>query len=301
MPITPITLITPIPIMKRLLTLLLMLSALPLMAQEYGQDRTIKIWDNATAPHSNNITKAEVIKNEVISNTTETVLYIFEADKAKATGQAILVCPGGGYSCVCIEWEGYKVAKWLASQGITAGVLKYRLPNGNAIVPLEDTIEALRTMRKLAPELGYDAAKVGMMGGSAGGHLTGYTSNFAPIGERPAFAIMFYPVITSEEGYCHKGSFDHLLGKDATERERAYYSLETRVTKNTPPTLILTSDNDTLVPTVSSTRYYNALRKHGVKASMYIFPGGYHGFCMHEDVAFYELWQTLLMDWLKGL
>lgn len=301
MPITPITLITPIPIMKRLLTLLLMLSALPLMAQEYGQDRTIKIWDNATAPHSNNITKAEVIKNEVISNTTETVLYIFEADKAKATGQAILVCPGGGYSCVCIEWEGYKVAKWLASQGITAGVLKYRLPNGNAIVPLEDTIEALRTMRKLAPELGYDAAKVGMMGGSAGGHLTGYTSNFAPIGERPAFAIMFYPVITSEEGYCHKGSFDHLLGKDATERERAYYSLETRVTKNTPPTLILTSDTDTLVPTVSSTRYYNALRKHGVKASMHIFPGGYHGFCMHEDVAFYELWQTLLMDWLKGL
>lgn len=301
MPITPITLITPIPIMKRLLTLLLMLSALPLMAQEYGQDRTIKIWDNATAPHSNNITKAEVIKNEVISNTTETVLYIFEADKAKATGQAILVCPGGGYSCVCIEWEGYKVAKWLASQGITAGVLKYRLPNGNAIVPLEDTIEALRTMRKLAPELGYDAAKVGMMGGSAGGHLTGYISNFAPIGERPAFAIMFYPVITSEEGYCHKGSFDHLLGKQATERERAYYSLETRVTKNTPPTLILTSDNDTLVPTVSSTRYYNALRKHGVKASMHIFPGGYHGFCMHEDVAFYELWQTLLMDWLKGL
>lgn len=278
-----------------------MFSALPLMAQEYGQDRTIKIWDNATAPHSNNITKAEVIKNEVISNTTETVLYIFEADKAKATGQAILVCPGGGYSCVCIEWEGYKVAKWLASQGITAGVLKYRLPNGNAIVPLEDTIEALRTMRKLAPELGYDAAKVGMMGGSAGGHLTGYISNFAPIGERPAFAIMFYPVITSEEGYCHKGSFDHLLGKQATERERAYYSLETRVTKNTPPTLILTSDNDTLVPTVSSTRYYNALRKHGVKASMHIFPGGYHGFCMHEDVAFYELWQTLLMDWLKGL
>ena len=285
--------------MKRLLTLLLTLAALPLVAQEYGQDRTIKIWDNATAPHTNNITQPETIKNHVISNTSETVLYLFEADKAKATGQAILVCPGGGYSCVCIEWGGFKVAQWLASQGITAGVLKYRLPNGNAIVPLEDTIEALRTMRKIAPEVGYDATKVGMMGGSAGGHLTGYTSNFAPIAERPAFAIMFYPVITSEAGYCHKGSFDYLLGKDATERERAYYSLETRVTKNTPPTLILTSDNDTLVPTVSSTRYYNALRKHGVEASLHIFPGGYHGFCMHPELEFYPLWQKLLLDWLK--
>ena len=285
--------------MKRLFTLLLTLTALPLMAQDYGQDRTIRIWDNSTAPHTNNITAAETIHNEVISNTTETVLYIFEADKAKATGQAILVCPGGGYSCVCIEWEGYKVAKWLAEQGITAGVLKYRLPNGHPEVPLEDTVEALRTMRKYAAEIGYDSAKVGMMGGSAGGHLTAYTSNFAPSTERPAFAIMFYPVITSEQGYCHKGSFDHLLGRQATERERAYYSMETRVTKQTPPTLILTSDNDTLVPTVSSTRYYNALRKHGVEASMHIFPGGYHGFCMHPELEFYPLWQTLLLDWLK--
>ena len=285
--------------MKRLFTLLLVMAALPLMAQDYGQDRTIRIWDNTTAPHTNNITAAETIHNEVISNTTETVLYIFEADKAKATGQAILVCPGGGYSCVCIEWEGYKVAKWLAEQGITAGVLKYRLPNGHPEVPLEDTVEALRTMRKYAAEIGYDASKVGMMGGSAGGHLTAYTSNFAPSAERPAFAIMFYPVITSEQGYCHKGSFDHLLGRQATERERAYYSMETRVTKQTPPTLILTSDNDTLVPTVSSTRYYNALRKHGVEASMHIFPGGYHGFCMHPELEFYPLWQTLLLDWLK--
>jgi acetyl esterase/lipase len=285
--------------MKRLFTLLLVMAALPLMAQDYGQDRTIRIWGNTTAPHTNNITAAETIHNEVISNTTETVLYIFEADKAKATGQAILVCPGGGYSCVCIEWEGYKVAKWLAEQGITAAVLKYRLPNGHPEVPLEDTVEALRTMRKYAAEIGYDSAKVGMMGGSAGGHLTAYTSNFAPSAERPAFAIMFYPVITSEQGYCHKGSFDHLLGRQATERERAYYSMETRVTKQTPPTLILTSDNDTLVPTVSSTRYYNALRKHGVEASMHIFPGGYHGFCMHPELEFYPLWQTLLLDWLK--
>ncbi len=286
--------------MKRLLTILLLACALPALAQDYGQSRTIKIWDNSSAPHSNEITEAETITNQVIRNTTETVLYIFEADPAKATGHAMLVCPGGGYSSVCIEWEGHKVAKWLASQGVTCGVLKYRLPNGHKEIPLEDTVEALRTMRSLAAELKFDPAKVGMMGSSAGGHLTAYTSNFAPVEERPAFAVLFYPVITSEEGLCHKGSFDYLLGKDATEVERAAYSMETRVTKQTTPSLILTSDNDTLVPTISSTRYYNALRKHGVRASMHIFPGGYHGWCMHEDVGFYDEWQRAMIEWIRS-
>ena len=279
--------------MKRLFTLLLVLCALPALAQNYGQDMTIKIWDNATAPHSNEITEAETSTNDVIRNTTETVLYIFKADPAKATGHAMLVCPGGGYSSVCIEWEGYKVAKWLASQGVTCGVLKYRLPNGHKEIPLEDTTEALRTMRRRSKELGFDPTKLGMMGSSAGGHLTAYTSNFASLTDRPAFAVMFYPGI-------HKGSFDFLLGADATAYERAEYSMETRVTKNTPPTLILTSDNDTLVPTISSTRYYNALRKHGVKASLHIYPGGYHGFCMHDDVAFKPLWQQAMIEWIRS-
>ena len=286
--------------MKRLFTLLLVLCAMPALAQDYGQDMTIKIWDNTTAPHSNEITAAETSNNNVIVNTTETVLYIFKADPKRATGHAMLVCPGGGYSSVCIEWEGYKVAQWLASQGVTCGVLKYRLPNGHREIPLEDTTEALRTMRKMASELGYDAQKVGMMGSSAGGHLTAYTSNFASFNDRPAFAVLFYPVITGEQGLCHKGSFDHLLGADATAYERAEYSMETRVTKHTPPTLILTSDNDTLVPTISSTRYYNALRKHGVKASLHIYPGGYHGFCMHDDVAFKPLWQQAMMEWIRS-
>lgn len=286
--------------MKRLLTLLLLAGWLPALAQDYGQSRTIKIWDNGSAPHSNEITEAETSQNDIIRNTTQTVLYIFEADPAKATGHAMLVCPGGGYSTVCIEWEGYKVAKWLASQGVTCGVLKYRLPNGHKEIPLEDTIEALRTMRSLASELNFDVQKVGMMGSSAGGHLTAYTSNFAPAKDRPAFAVLFYPVITSEQGLSHRGSFDYLLGKDASEVERSAYSMETRVTRLTPPTLILTSDNDTLVPTISSTRYYNALRKHGVRASLHIYPGGYHGWCMHEDVGFYDEWQQAMLEWIRS-
>ena len=285
--------------MKRLLIIALSLFAIETMAQDFGQDRTITIWDNSSAPHSNGVTATEVNNNDVITNITQTQLYIYEADKTKATGQSIIVIPGGGYHCVCIEWEGYKMAKWLSSQGITCGILKYRLPNGNKDVPLEDAVEAMRTMRKMSKELNIDPKKVGVMGFSAGGHLAAYTSNFAPLDERPDFAILFYPVITGDEGAGHRPSLDALLGANATEYDRAMYSLDTRVTKNTPPTLLLLSDHDVVVPPAGSARYYAALKKHGIEASMRIYPGGFHGWSMHLDFPYLEDWQSAVMDWLK--
>lgn len=288
--------------MKRILTVLLAMAVLPLAAQEYGQNRTIKIWDNSTAPHSSELTSPEAETSpNIIGSVTEAVLYVFEADPAKATGQAIVICPGGGYAVVCMSYEGVEMAKWLASQGITCGVLKYRMPNGHKEVPLEDAVEALRIMRRNAADLRIDPAKVGIMGFSAGGHLAAYTSNFAPEGEKPAFSILFYPVITGEDGLCHKGSFDNLLGADATAAQRAEYSLETRVTRSTPPALLLLSDHDTVVPTISSTRYYNALKKHGIKASMHIYPEGWHGWGISPDFPYREAWQASLLDWLKTL
>ena len=288
--------------MKRILTVLLAMAVLPLAAQEYGQNRTIKIWDNSTAPHSSELTSPEAETSpNIIGSVTEAVLYVFEADPAKATGQAIVICPGGGYAVVCMSYEGVEMAKWLASQGITCGVLKYRMPNGHKEVPLEDAVEALRIMRRNAADLRIDPAKVGIMGFSAGGHLAAYTSNFAPEGEKPAFSILFYPVITGEDGLCHKGSFDNLLGADATAAQRAEYSLETRVTRSTPPALLLLSDHDTVVPPISSMRYYNALKKHGIKASMHIYPEGWHGWGISPDFPYREAWQASLLDWLKTL
>lgn len=288
--------------MKRILTVLLAMAVLPLAAQEYGQNRTIKIWDNSTAPHSSELTSPEAETSpNIIGSVTEAVLYVFEADPAKATGQAIVICPGGGYAVVCMSYEGVEMAKWLASQGITCGVLKYRMPNGHKEVPLEDAVEALRIMRRNAADFRIDPAKVGIMGFSAGGHLAAYTSNFAPEGEKPAFSILFYPVITGEDGLCHKGSFDNLLGADATAAQRAEYSLETRVTRSTPPALLLLSDHDTVVPPISSTRYYNALKKHGIKASMHIYPEGWHGWGISPDFPYREAWQASLLDWLKTL
>ena len=212
--------------MRRIITILLAVAALPLAAQEYGQNRTIEIWNNSTAPHSNGLATPETeTEPNIIGSVTEAKLYIFEADPAKATGQSIVICPGGGYAVVCIGYEGVDMAKWLASQGITCGVLKYRMPNGRKEVPLEDAVEALRIMRRNAAELDIDPAKVGIMGFSAGGHLAAYASNFAPEGEKPAFSILFYPVITGEDGLCHKGARN---ARDALHAARSAVSVGPR-------------------------------------------------------------------------
>lgn len=292
--------------MRRLLTLLLLAAVMPALAQQYqfGQDAYVKIWDDKDAPHSNGFVEKgvkEVNNNGFVYLTTSTELYIFKADPAKATGKAFVVIPGGGYGCVCATFEGYRVARWLAQQGITAAVLKYRLPNGHPEVPLEDAVEALRTMRKMADDLKIDPSKVGVMGSSAGGHLAAYVSTLAPDEDKPNFTCLFYPVITSQEDVAHNGTFYNLVGHNASERERAYFSLETRVTKSTPPAIIFHSDADTVVPSVSSTRYYNALKKHGIKAELHIYPNGWHGWVMHPEYEQYERWQTALLEWVNML
>ena len=161
--------------MKRIATTLtaLLLMAGTATAQDYGQARTLKIWDNKTAPHDNGIAtpEREPEKNRV-RNTSEATLYIFPADKAKATGQAVVICPGGGYGMLAMDHEGYEMAKWFAANGITGAVLKYRMPNHHPEVPLEDVEQALRIMMGLeAGATGFTADKVGIVGSSAGGHL----------------------------------------------------------------------------------------------------------------------------------
>ncbi len=188
--------------MRRPHTLLaaLLLAAGTAAAQDYGQAATLKIWDNTTAPHSNGIATPErEPEPNRIADVSQAVLYIFPADPAKATGQAVVICPGGGYVKLCIDYEGYDMAKWFAANGITAAVLKYRMPNGHPEVPLEDVEQALRIMMGLeAGATGFTAGKVGIVGSSAGGHLAASASTLAET--KPAFSILFYPVITAEKG-----------------------------------------------------------------------------------------------------
>lgn len=266
-------------------------------AQErnYGQAQTLKIWDNTTAPHSNGITAPEQdIYPDRTSNVTETTLYLFPANKAKATGQAVVICPGGGYALLCMDYEGYQMAQWFAANGITAAVLKYRMPNGHPEVPLEDAEQALRKMNELYPD-----AKIGIAGSSAGGHLAAMTSTMAT--QKPAFSILFYPVITGEAGKGHKDSFDRLLGMDRSDSLTMHYSLENRVSNTTPPALLLLSDDDRGVLPISSTRYYNALKEHGIPASMHIYPTGGHGWGIRNNFKYLAQWQEAVLDWMKRI
>ena len=266
-------------------------------------DQIIKHWDNSKAPHSNEETKDEWRDTGGhFKNTSQTVFYLYKADEATATGQSVVVLPGGGYGAVCIEREGFKLAEYFQNLGITALVVKYRLPNdGHKEVPLEDAQAGLSYLRKNAKKLGIDPAKIGIVGSSAGGHLAAYTSNFTPDAEKPAFSVLFYPVITGESCMTHQNTFRRLLGAKHAPYLREYYSLQNRVNEKTPPTILLLSNDDKTVPPISSVLYYEALKHYGVKASMHIYPEGGHGWVGVESFRYDQEWKETLAKWLKGL
>ena len=293
--------------MKRLFLVMALLVATTAMAKEakearYFQDETIVIWNNDKAPHSNGLTgEAHDDKPHRLINVTEAVMYVYHADKAKATGQAVVICPGGGYAKLSMDQEGYLMAQWLAKNGITAVVLQYRLPNGHKEVPLEDAVEAIRIVRKRAKKWGIVPTKVGIMGFSAGGHLAASASNKPALEDRPNFSILFYPVLTANDYTTHRGSFRNLLGKRHTEAEAEEWAMDKLVSANTPPTILFLSDDDATVPAAGSAIYYAALRYNGVAASMHIFPSGGHGWGNYDTFSYQKEWQHLLLRWLSQL
>ena len=293
--------------MKRIILIMALLVATTAMAQEkntpkYYQDETIVIWDNNKAPHSNGL-EGEAYESQPyrLVNTTKAVLYVYNADPAKATGQAVVICPGGGYAKLSMDQEGYLMAQWLAKNGIAAFVLEYRLPNAHKEVPLEDAVEAIRVVRKKAKKFNIDPSKVGIMGFSAGGHLAASASNIPAVKDRPNFSILFYPVVIANHYTSHVGSFRNLLGKGFNQADADDFSMEKLASENTPPTILLLSDDDTTVPAAGAAMYYAALRYHGVKAAMYIFPEGKHGWGNYDKFSYQKEWQHLLLRWLKEL
>ncbi len=273
----------------------------PVNERPMGEDIYIRVWDNATAPHSNNLTceVKEPQPNRLTFNSTmELLVFVADKEKAAAREQAVVICPGGGYQMLSMDYEGAIMAQWFADNGITAAVLKYRMPNGVEQVPFEDAEKAIDIMRERAAEWGYKADQVGIVGSSAGGHLAAATSTLAPMASRPNFTILFYPVITSEVGKGHQGSFNNLLGVERSSAESEFYSLDRRVSQTTPPAIIFHSSNDNVVPSISSTRYFDALQRYNIPVSLYLFPTGGHGWGISDRVPFRHIWQELLLDWL---
>ena len=275
-----------------------------------AQDLTIKLWDNATAPHSNGLSGEDKDEGqERISNTNVAELFIYEANPAKATGQAVVICPGGGYRLLSMGHEGRDYAKWMAENGITTAVLKYRLPNTTPQVPMEDAAEALRYMRE--EYRGKASIKqLGIMGFSAGGHLAAATAvgclkangdTSARAAMRPDFAVLFYPVITGNPSQMHKGSYDKLLGSDRTQELTDRWSPELVAGKDAPQTLLILSSDDATVPPINSTKFYNTLKELGVPASITILPSGGHGWGFRDTFKYKAIWQEAMLQWLESI
>jgi acetyl esterase/lipase len=248
-----------------------------------------------------------------ISEVTVPTLTVYPANPEKANGTAVIIFPGGGYTILAASHEGSDVAKVLNEMGVTAFVLKYRLPNDNAqidktIAPLQDAQQAIRSVRKDAIKYGINPNKIGIMGFSAGGHLAATTGTHfdqqvgevtSEISVRPDFMILGYPVITFKE-FGHAGSREKLVGKNPDQALIDEYSNELHVTKETPPTFLVHAGDDMAVPVKNSLVFYEALQKNGVLAELVIYPKGGHGFGLNNKTT-KEKWMDNVKNWMDSL
>lgn len=264
----------------------------------------IPLWEGSP-PTSNGLTEQEIATDGSVSGVSDPELIVYLPDKRINTHKAVIICPGGGYTHLAIDHEGHQFAQWLQLQGIAGIILKYRMPNGHKEIPLEDFQQAMRYVRSKAVEwniVGDDMkSQIGVAGFSAGGHLASTAStHYSSTELRPDFSILFYPVITMGS-YTHEGSRDNLLGENRTADDVLFYSNETRVDEQTPPAILLLSDDDKAVPSKNSILYYNALKDKGVSSTMYIFPEGNHGWGMRPGFKYHKEMLTLLKMWLEQL
>lgn len=227
-------------------------------------------------------------------------IKVYLPDAKRATGRAVVICPGGGYAHLAMEHEGTQWAPFFNNMGIAAIVLHYRMPNGNVKVPISDAEEAMRTVRRNAKNWHINASDVGIMGFSAGGHLASTIATQSKAEAKPNFQILFYPVITMMQGYTHQGSHDNLLGKDAHKKDEQKYCSDLQVTRVTPRACLLLSDDDHTVMPINSVNYYAELYRHDVPASLYIFPTGGHGWGMNTSFAYHAEMLTNLKGWLES-
>ena len=203
---------------------------------------------------------------------------------------------------LAMNHEGHDMADWFNAQGITYVVLKYRMPNGHHEVPRSDAEQAIRLVRQHASEWGVNPQRIGIMGASAGGHLAASVATLhSDASVRPDFQVLFYPVVSMQKGITHNGSRTALITEDASEELEQLYSLEQQVNAQTPPAFIMLSADDKSVIPQNSIDYFLALRKHGVSATMHIYPEGGHGWGFRDSFVYKSQWTSELTKWLQQL
>jgi acetyl esterase/lipase len=247
----------------------------------------------------------------MISKISRPTLTVYLPPKEKANGAAVIVIPGGGYSKVAAVHEGSEVAQRFNEMGVTAFVLKYRLPSDVTMVnkeigPVQDAQRAIQVVRERAKEWGIDKNRVGIIGFSAGGHLastagTHFNHAYIDAGKkanlRPDFMILVYPVISFADSICHMGSRENLIGKDPSPQKKEEYSNELQITKKTPPTYLVHAEDDSTVKVQNMLLFATALQKNKVPFDFYLYEKGGHGFGLVNKTSEVK-WMDLVQEWM---
>lgn len=264
---------------------LLLIAAGVSAAERMSYGKRINLWEKRPPHKSDNPKDTAWVK-------------VFLPEKSKATGRAIVICPGGGYQHLAMEHEGTDWAPVFNNMGIAAIVLHYRMPHGDHRIPIEDAEQAMRLIRHNAKAWGINPNDVGIMGSSAGGHLASTIATHAESDAKPNFQILFYPVITMDPAFTHQGSHDNLLGKKAKKKQEMLYSNDTQVNRTTPRAWIALSDDDTVVLPANGFNYYFECYRHDVEASLHVYPSGGHGWGIRPAFRFHTEMMAELKAWL---
>ena len=277
-----------------ILALLLLLISLPAYSQKTFE---MDIWPDGL-PNTNGTDLTKPYDDN--ARNYKPMITVFLPAKDKATGRAVVCCPGGAYEMLALESEGTGWAPFFNDRGIALIVLKYRMPHGNPEVPVSDAEEAMRLVRRNAAKWKINPADVGIMGFSAGGHLASTIATHSTGDALPDFQILFYPVITMLQGYAHQGSRDNLLGTDVKKKTERYYCSDRHVTRTTPRACIILSDDDDIVQPSNGVNYYIELFRYDVPAALYVYPSGGHGYGLQSSFKYHVEMMLDLRAWLRS-
>lgn len=238
-------------------------------------------------------------------------LTFFPAPADKASGAAVIVCPGGGYLRLSWPKEGTEVAQWLNTLGVSAFVLRYRAVEYGHPAPVRDVTQAVRLVRAKSGELGVKPDRIGVLGFSAGGHLASCAATMwddpvtrtgaalDAVSARPDFALLIYPVITMKDPFAHKDSRTRLLGANPSPELIEALSTETRVNAQTPPVFLMSTMEDKTVPVENSLAFLQALRRAGVPAEMHVYQAGPHGVGLRPPHVAAAEWPKAAEAWMR--
>ena len=281
---------------RHIIFAMFLLCSMTSFAQQYI---SIDLWPQGL-PNTNGIDSTQPFDDS--KQNFKPNIRVYLPEKQKSNGAAVVILPGGGYSHLAMDHEGYDWAPFFNERGIAVIVLKYRMPHENLEVPVSDAKEALRLTREHASEWGINPKLVGIMGSSAGGHLATTVATHSDADTAPNFQILFYPVVSMQPGITHQGSHDNLLGKRPSYEQNNAYSNARQVNSQTSPAIMLLSDDDSTVPAQNSAEYYLALKQAGVrKSAIHVYPSGGHGWGFRTNFKYHTQMLADLSIWLDSI